>query len=105
MSYFLGSTGQYAHVEVNPEKIKLAEVQFTVMASTFNSVLSRCREKCIVPEYGEGDLATGEQSCVDRCVAKYVKANANIAQHVQFMMLPDQMPEYKKVEAMMRDCK
>lgn len=97
MSFFLGNTAQYSHVEVNPEKVKLAEVQFTVTASTFNNLLQTCRNKCIGHEYGEGDVNTGEASCTDRCVAKYVKTNAMIAQDVQYKMLPTEMPEYKKV--------
>lgn len=102
MSYFLGSTGQYSHIDVDPEKIKLAEVQYTVMASTFDSMLRQCRQKCIYPEYGEGDVNTGEASCIDRCVAKYVLANSNIARHVQYSMLPEKMPEYTKVQSMLR---
>lgn len=103
MSFFLGNTGQYSHIDVDPEKVKLAEVQYTVMASTFDAVLRQCREKCIYPEYGEGDINTGEASCVDRCVAKYVMANANIARHVQFQMQPDKMPEYQKVHSMLQE--
>ncbi|OBA22935.1 hypothetical protein METBIDRAFT_34614 [Metschnikowia bicuspidata var. bicuspidata NRRL YB-4993] len=103
MSFFLGNTAQYSNVEVNPEKVKLAEVQFTVMSSTFNKMLSTCQEKCIGHEYGEGDVNTGEASCTDRCVSKYVKANAMIAQEVQSKLLPNEMPEYKKIQSMMAD--
>lgn len=101
MSFFLGNSAQYSHVEVNPEKVKLAEVQYTVMSSTFNQMLYTCRQKCIGHEYGEGDVNTGEASCTDRCVAKYVKANATIAQDLQYKLLPNEMPEYKKVQSMM----
>lgn len=101
MSYFLGNTAQYSHIEADPEKIRLAEVQYTVMASTFDSLLRTCREKCIYPEYGEGDIVTGEASCIDRCVAKYVNANARIAQQVQYSLLPDKMPEYQKVQSIL----
>ncbi|GEQ71684.1 hypothetical protein JCM33374_g5370 [Metschnikowia sp. JCM 33374] len=103
MSFFLGNTAQYSGVEVNPEKVKLAEVQFTVMSSTFNQMLHQCREKCIAREYGEGDVNTGEASCTDRCVAKYVKANSMIAQEVQYKLLPNEMPEYKKVQTMLKE--
>lgn len=103
MSYFLGDAGQYAHIDVDPEKIKLAEVQYTMMSRNFDSLLRQCREKCIVHEYHEGDLATSEASCVDRCVAKYVNANTRIAQNVQFAMVPDSMPEYRKVQSIMRE--
>lgn len=101
MSYYLGNASQYSYVEVNPEKVKLADVQFTVVASTFNKLLARCLEKCISHEYGESDLNTGESSCVDRCVAKYVKANALVGQQVQHVMRPESMPEYQKVASML----
>lgn len=103
MSFFLGNAAQFSNVEVNPEKVKLAEVQFTVMSSTFNSMLKKCQDKCIGHEYGEGDINTGEASCTDRCVAKYVKANAMIAQEVQFKLNPDQMPEYRKIRSMLNE--
>lgn len=101
MSFFMGSTSQYAFVEVDPEKLKLAEAQFTVVSLTFNRLLKTCNEKCIGHEYGEGDLNTGEASCIDRCVAKYVKTNAEIGQQVQFMLRPEAMPEYQKVASML----
>lgn len=101
MSYFLGSASQYSNVHVDPEKVKLADVQFTVVASTFNKLLAKCLEKCIGHEYGESELNTGEASCVDRCVAKYVKANALVGQQVQYVMRPDAMPEYQKVASML----
>lgn len=101
MSFFMGSTSQYAFVEVDPEKLKLAEAQFTVVSLTFNRLLKTCHEKCIAHEYGESDLNTGEASCIDRCVAKYVKANAEVGQHVQFILKPEAMPEYQKVASML----
>lgn len=97
MSFFLGNASQYSHVGVDPEKLKLAEVQFTVMSSTFNQLMTRCQEKCIAHEYGESDLNTGEASCLDRCVAKYVNANYLVGQQVQHQMRPELMPEYQKV--------
>lgn len=87
-------------MDVDPEKVKLAEIQFTVVSATFNKLLSQCLEKCIAHEYGENELNTGEASCVDRCVAKYVKANALVSQQVQTVMRPDLMPEYQKVASM-----
>lgn len=83
MSLFLGNSGQYAHVQVNPEKMKQAEIQFSATAATFNSILSTCESKCINREYGESELTTGEAVCVDRCVSKYVKANAHIGTNFQ----------------------
>lgn len=105
MSFFLGSASQYSYVEVDPEKIKMAEVQYTVMSSTFNKLAATCQAKCIGHEYGEGDVNTGEASCLDRCVAKYVKANHLVGQQVQHVMRPEAMPEYVKVASMVSDKK
>ncbi|RLV93231.1 Mitochondrial import inner membrane translocase subunit TIM12 [Spathaspora sp. JA1] len=83
MSLFLGNTLQYSQATVDPEKLKFAEVQFTATAHTFNKLLDSCSKKCLVHEYGEGDLSKGEAECIDRCSAKYVSANFLIGQHFQ----------------------
>ena len=38
------------------------------MAFTFNKLLRRCEQKCLLREYGEGELTKGEQECIDRCI-------------------------------------
>ncbi|RCK59400.1 Mitochondrial import inner membrane translocase subunit TIM12 [Candida viswanathii] len=104
MSVFLGSTSQFSHATVDPEKIKLAEIQFQAMSFTFNKLLARCEAKCLVHEYGEGELTKGELECIDRCVLKYVKANVVIGNFLQtnFRFSPyNSMPEYKKVQEML----
>lgn len=105
MSFFMGNSSQYSQALVDPEKIKLAEIQFTAMSTTFGKVLSTCQSKCIPAEYGESELNTGEQCCIDRCVAKYVKANALIGSNIQFKGFnPNQsMPEYKKVRSILEE--
>lgn len=45
-----------------------------------SSMLRTCRNKCIPEEYGEAELNKGETACVDRCVAKFYKANIAIGQ-------------------------
>lgn len=87
----------YSHASVDPEKVRLAEAQYTVVSATFNRLLFRCREKCIQAEYGEGDLNTGELACTDRCVSKYVHANAQLGKQCQSIMKPNEMPEYQYV--------
>lgn len=78
MSMFIGNSTQYSYAQVDPQKVKAAEIQFSATATTFNKMLTTCEQKCIRPEYGESDLNTGEAACIDRCVSKYVKANAMI---------------------------
>lgn len=99
MSLFIGSAGQYTNALVDPEKIKMAEIHFDSMSKTFNSVLRTCRKKCIPAEYGEAELNTGEQCCVDRCVAKYVKANYQIGSQLQRRLGPDlSQPVFDKIK-------
>lgn len=105
MSFFIGGSSQYSQAAVDPEKIKLAEIQFTAMSTTFGKVLDTCRNKCIPAEYGESELNTGEQCCVDRCVAKYVKANAFIGTNIERKGFNPNysMPEYQKVNSMLAE--
>ena len=37
----------------------------------FNKLSVACFDKCIDRRFKEGDLNVGENSCVDRCAAKY----------------------------------
>lgn len=97
MSLFLGNAAQFSYMEINEERMKLAKIQFDAMSTTFNKVLQTCQSKCIQHEYGEGDLNTGEASCIDRCVAKFVKSNVLVGQQVQTTLIPEKMPEYNEV--------
>ena len=85
---------------MDPEKIKIAEIQYLAMSSTFNKVLQTCRDKCIPGEYGENELNTGEVCCVDRCVSKYVKANAMVGMNLQAQGFTPttNMPEYRVIQ-------
>ncbi|AOA60642.1 TIM22 complex subunit [Komagataella phaffii CBS 7435] len=78
MSLFLNKNTIYDHLEVDPQRVKMAEIQYEAMQTTFNTLIRTCRTKCIAEEYGEIDLSKGESSCVDRCVAKFMKANVQI---------------------------
>ncbi|CAX42044.1 mitochondrial import inner membrane translocase subunit, putative [Candida dubliniensis CD36] len=100
MSVFLGSSAQFSQATVDPEKIKLADIQFSAMAFTFNKLLQRCESKCLLHEYGESELTKGEQECIDRCVSKYIKANVIIGEHLQKQRMDpyNAMPEYRKVQ-------
>lgn len=42
-----------------------------------------CRSKCIQPRYGEPELSKGEMVCIDRCVAKFVKANQQVSEYMK----------------------
>lgn len=102
MSFFLGNTSQYSNSIVDETKIQLAKIQHEAMSLTFNSMLDTCKEKCIAHEYGESDLNTGEMCCVDRCVAKYVKANLEVGTALQSKGFTPEasLPQYKKINSM-----
>ncbi|CDK25584.1 unnamed protein product [Kuraishia capsulata CBS 1993] len=68
-------------VEANPQKIAMAEVQYDAMKATFDIT------KCIPGEYGEADLHKGEQTCIDRCVIKFMSANRIIGLYAQKVRL------------------
>ena len=85
----------------------MAEIQFTATAKTFNNIIKTCEKKCLPHEYGEGELNTGENCCIDRCVAKYVKANYLVGSNFQEKNINPytNMPEYDKVRSMMNERK
>lgn len=100
MSLFIGNVNQYSYAKVDPAKIAAAQLQYEAMSATFNRLLISCQEKCILPEYGESDLNTGEQSCIDRCVSKYVKSNLVVGkafQNLYFDATRD-MQEYRIIQ-------
>lgn len=100
MSLFIGSSSQYSYAQVDPEKLRLAEIQYIATAHTFNRILATCEKKCLPHEYGEGELATGETTCIDRCVSKYVKANYMVGNNLQTKGFDpySSMPEYQKIK-------
>ncbi|CUM63664.1 uncharacterized protein PRCAT00001248001 [Priceomyces carsonii] len=104
MSFFMGNSSQYSYLNVDEEKMKLAEVQYDAMTATFNKVLETCESKCIGHEYGESELNTGELSCVDRCVIKYVTANYTVGTSLQEKGFSpyNSMPEYNKIKNMIK---
>ncbi|EGV60159.1 TIM22 complex subunit [Yamadazyma tenuis] len=105
MSLFLGGQAQFQNVD--PEKIKLADIQFDAQNLMFKKLLSKCNTKCIAREYGEADLNTGEQSCVDRCAEKFFKTNRLMGETLQYnrQFNIQKMPDYQKVQSMLHQPK
>lgn len=97
MSVFMS---QSSFQTVDPEKVKIALIQFEAQAMVFNNLLDSCARKCLGHVYGEEDLATGEQSCVDRCVVKFFKVNQVLGKELQYHkeFNVNKMPEYIKAK-------
>ena len=98
MSYFLDP---YSSQTVDEEKIKIAQVQFDAMNTTFNTMIRSCLEKCIPhDEFGESDLNKGEMCCIDRCVAKIHLSNRLIGSFAQSRgFTPDRhLPVYENIK-------
>ncbi|ODQ63602.1 hypothetical protein NADFUDRAFT_47965 [Nadsonia fulvescens var. elongata DSM 6958] len=67
--------GGFSGGEVDSHRMQMAELEFESLAGLFDTLMSRCRTKCIPARYSEGDLNKGESVCIDRCVSKYFKSN------------------------------
>ena len=57
--------------EDREKAFKLAGVEMDYRVDLYTRLTNSCFEKCIDHKYKDGDLNVGENSCVDRCAAKY----------------------------------
>ena len=46
--------------------------------SLIHRLVESCTQKCVAPNYNDGELAKGESVCLDRCFAKYVETQEQI---------------------------
>jgi Tim10/DDP family zinc finger len=49
----------------------------------FNKISHSCFSKCVSRKHREPDLALGEMTCTDRCVAKYLEAQQRVGAVLQ----------------------
>jgi import inner membrane translocase subunit TIM10 len=49
----------------------MAQQEMEYRVDLFNKLTQTCFDKCVERKYKEADLNVGENSCIDRCVAKY----------------------------------
>ncbi|KAK4538568.1 hypothetical protein CDCA_CDCA18G4593 [Cyanidium caldarium] len=65
---------------MNP--VDLARREMAFYADLFNKMAEVCFRKCVT-RYSDGDLQTGENVCVDRCVSKYLSALQKVGELLQ----------------------
>jgi import inner membrane translocase subunit TIM10 len=60
----------------------LTEIIAKAMQNMYNRMMEMCFQKCIA-RFGEGELAAGEASCIDRCAIKYLRVQQKISIKLQ----------------------
>jgi import inner membrane translocase subunit TIM10 len=48
------------------------------MQNMYNRMTDMCFKKCI-SRFGEGELAAGETTCIDRCCLKYIQVQNKVS--------------------------
>eukprot|EP00565_Helicotheca_tamesis_P003119 CAMPEP_0185723654 /NCGR_PEP_ID=MMETSP1171-20130828/421_1 /TAXON_ID=374046 /ORGANISM="Helicotheca tamensis, Strain CCMP826" /LENGTH=103 /DNA_ID=CAMNT_0028391389 /DNA_START=107 /DNA_END=418 /DNA_ORIENTATION=+ len=66
-----------------PEPLFAATTEMEMYTDLFNKMASSCFQKCASKKHKDSDLALGEMSCTDRCVAKYLEAQEKIGVIIQ----------------------
>mmetsp|Transcript_35637 Transcript_35637/g.42925 ORF Transcript_35637/g.42925 Transcript_35637/m.42925 type:complete len:90 (+) Transcript_35637:168-437(+) len=61
-------------------KFEMAKVEMEYRIDLFQRLTSSCFEKCMDHRFKDGDLNVGENSCVDRCAAKYWAVTSIVGQ-------------------------
>ncbi|RAO74115.1 uncharacterized protein BHQ10_010127 [Talaromyces amestolkiae] len=79
MSFLFGGRPQLS----SEQKIAAAETEVEMVSDLFNRLTQSCTQKCVPPEYREGELNKGESVCLDRCVSKFFEVNIKVSEKMQ----------------------
>ncbi|GBG68627.1 hypothetical protein CBR_g3168 [Chara braunii] len=62
------------------EAVNMAQQEMEFRVDMFSRLTAACFEKCIGRSYKDSELNVGENSCIDRCVAKYWQVTGIVGQ-------------------------
>mmetsp|Transcript_26435 Transcript_26435/g.50210 ORF Transcript_26435/g.50210 Transcript_26435/m.50210 type:complete len:82 (+) Transcript_26435:123-368(+) len=57
--------------ETKKKQFAMAEMEMEYRVDLYTRLSGACFDKCMDHKFKDGDLNVGENSCVDRCAAKY----------------------------------
>lgn len=81
MSFFGG--GAQEQQPAQPDPLFAAQTEMEMYTTLFNKLTTTCFSKCVSRKHKQDDLALGETSCIDRCVAKYMASQQKIGTVLQ----------------------
>lgn len=61
-----------------------------MMADMYNRLTAACHKKCVLPIYGDAEIAKGESVCIDRCVAKFLDIHEKIGKKLGELSVKDE---------------
>lgn len=77
----------------------IAQTEMEMYTTLFNKLTTTCFSKCVSRKHKQEDLALGETSCIDRCVAKYMASQQKIGTVLQ-KANEAQMEQAKRMQQM-----